>query len=120
MNTNLNTVLKNYYEAVAMHKKPKTESKLDHPILVLETKKGVKQLKLITDRKELSWFSRFLAFLGVGNASLVNVKNYLNQHKSEISKNNITVLGVINSKIALRNLSSRIQNITSIKLVKPL
>lgn len=108
MTVDLNTTLTNYY---IMIKQGLDKSKEDHPILSLQTKNGVKELKLITDKRQISWYVKVLAFFGLGNASLKNVRNYLEEHKDEISKENTQALRIINSKISLRNQSSRIQNI---------
>ncbi|WP_059358955.1 SpoIIE family protein phosphatase [Parachlamydia acanthamoebae] len=108
MTVNLNNVLKSYYIAAQDRT---NQPKINHPILILQCKNGVKELNLIVDRRQVSWYDRLLAFFGRGNASLKNVRNYLDEHKTEISAENISAIKIIDSKISLRNQSSRIQKI---------
>ncbi|MBS4169461.1 MULTISPECIES: hypothetical protein [unclassified Neochlamydia] len=104
INSSLESTLNAYYDLYSKTKENKND-RGQRPILLLRTANGEKTLQVLSDRSQLSFLQKILAYLGKGEASLSNVANFLREKNPEIKDTT--------ARKALQHLDEKIVNLNA-------
>lgn len=104
MISSLESTLDAYYDLYSKTQENKND-RSQRPILLLRTANGEKTLEVLSDRSQLPFLQKILAYLGKGEASLSKVANFLREKNQEIK--------TPTARKALQHLDEKIVNLNT-------